>query len=115
MHEMSLAMTLMEQVDRCLSGFEPTARVVRLTLEAGRLRAIVPDAMRFCWEVVSAGTRAEGADLAIVEIPVNMRCDECGAEWSAEEGGFLCQACQRPARMVTGKELVLRSLEVDEG
>ena len=71
----------------------PHSRLVRVVLDAGRLRAIVPEAMQFCFEVVSEGTRAEGAELVIREVPVRLRCEPCDLEWEPGEVGFLCARC----------------------
>jgi hydrogenase nickel incorporation protein HypA/HybF len=114
MHEMSLAMSLIEQVERCLAGFSPQARVVRITLEVGRLRAVVPDAMRFSFQVVSEGTAAEGAELVLEDVPVRVRCEACDKEWNLEGILFSCPDCGAPVRTLSGRELVLRSIEVDE-
>jgi hydrogenase nickel incorporation protein HypA/HybF len=114
MHEMSLAMSVMKRVESCLADFGPEARVVRITLEVGRLRAVVPDAMEFCFRAVSEGTAADDAELVIEEIPVRVRCEPCGTEWTAEEVAFFCPDCDGPVKTLTGKELLLRTIEVEE-
>ena len=114
MHEMSLAMNVMERVERCLADFAPGAKVARITLEVGRLRAVVPEALRFSFQVVSQETPAEGAQLIINEIPVRVRCEPCNTEWNLEQVKFLCPDCDGPVRTLTGKELLLRSIEVEE-
>jgi hydrogenase nickel incorporation protein HypA/HybF len=114
MHEMSLAMNLVTQVDRCLASFGPEARAVRITLEVGRLRAVVPDAMRFCFQVVSEGTAAENAELVLEEVPVRVRCRRCDRDWTVEGLSFLCPDCGDPVETLSGRELTLRSIEVEE-
>lgn len=111
---MSLAMNVMERVERCLADFGPDARVARITLEVGRLRAVVPEALRFNFQVVSQDTPAEDAQLIIEEIPVRVRCEPCDKEWTVERVDFLCPDCAGPVRTLTGKELLLRSIEVEE-
>jgi hydrogenase nickel incorporation protein HypA/HybF len=54
------------------------ARVKRIVLEVGKLTAVLPDAIRFCFDVCSAETVAEGAELEIVETPGQARCRACG-------------------------------------
>jgi hydrogenase nickel incorporation protein HypA/HybF len=114
MHEMSLAMNVMERVDRCLADFGPGARVARITLEVGRLRAVVPEALRFCFQVVSQETPAEDAQLIIEEIPVRVRCEPCDREWDLERVDFRCPDCRGPVATLTGRELLLRGIEVEE-
>jgi len=107
-------MSIMENVDRCLSSFGPEARAARITLQVGRLRAVVPDAMRFCFQVVSQGTAAQDAELVLEEVPIRVRCDSCDREWTVEGVSFLCPDCDGPCKTLSGKELLLRSIEVEE-
>ena len=44
------------------------AVVKRVTLEIGKLSAILPDAVRFCFDICAKGTVVEGAALEILEI-----------------------------------------------
>ena len=41
---------------------------------------VVPDAMRFCFELVTAGTPLEGAALEIEQPEGRGRCRTCGAD-----------------------------------
>ncbi|HZK48364.1 MAG TPA: hydrogenase maturation nickel metallochaperone HypA, partial [Thermoleophilia bacterium] len=114
-HEMTLAANVVEEVERCLVDLAPGARVTSVTLEVGALRAVVPEALSFCFEVASSGTRVEGARLVIQEIPVEVHCDRCERQWVIHEIGFLCPACDGTVRLLRGKELLLRAIEVDDG
>ncbi|GAB4259398.1 MAG: hydrogenase maturation nickel metallochaperone HypA [Thermoleophilia bacterium] len=115
MHEMSLAISVVEEVERVLAGFGPRARAVTVTLQVGGLRAVVPEAMEFCFEAASQGTRVQGARLAIERVPIVVRCDRCRCQWTVEAVAFLCPTCEGPVRVLTGKELLLRSIEIDDG
>jgi hydrogenase nickel incorporation protein HypA/HybF len=64
MHELAITESVVEAVtERIASG-----RITRVVLEIGRLSGVVPDSVRFCFEVCAAGTRLEGAELDIVEL-----------------------------------------------
>lgn len=115
MHEMSLAQSVLTEVERCLEPYGPDARVVRVTLRVGVLRAVVPDAMRFCFKVVTKGTRAESAALAIDQVPLRTRCLHCGHDWRPVEVAFFCPRCDGPVEVLSGKELLLHSMEIDDG
>ncbi len=112
---MTLAADVVAEVERCLGDFEPGASVVSVTLQVGRLRAVVPDALAFCFEVVSKGTPVEGARLVIEQMAVRLRCAPCGNEWTATEAEFMCPACEGPVEVLQGKELLLRAIEIDDG
>jgi len=64
MHELALTQDLVDLVSERCAG----SRVTRVVLEIGRLSAVLPDAMRFCFDVCTEGTVAEGAALEIVEL-----------------------------------------------
>ncbi|MHB9149626.1 MAG: hydrogenase maturation nickel metallochaperone HypA [Thermoleophilia bacterium] len=115
MHEMTLAVNLVDEVERCLADFDAGARVMSVTLEVGGLRAVVPEALSFCFEVASSGSLIDGARLIIEEIPVEVRCERCEHQWVVHELQFLCPTCEGPVKLLSGKELLLRAIEVDDG
>lgn len=115
MHEMTLAVNVVEEVERCLAELGPHARVTSVTLQVGGLRAVVPEALSFCFEAAAMGTRVEGADLIIEQIPVRVSCARCDREWTVTEVEFMCPTCEGPVRLLQGKELLLRAIEVEDG
>jgi hydrogenase nickel incorporation protein HypA/HybF len=67
MHELSIAQEIVETVRRYLPPGE--ARPVKsVKLEVGDLERITSDSLRFCFEVTSQGTSAEGAELKIEQV-----------------------------------------------
>lgn len=115
MHEMGLACSVVTEIERVLADFGRDARALTVTLQVGRLRAVVPEAMTFCFEAASIGTRAQGAVLLIEQVPVRVRCGQCAREWEAEALEFFCPDCEQPVQVLSGKELLLRTIEVDDG
>jgi hydrogenase nickel incorporation protein HypA/HybF len=65
MHELSIAEAIVDIAAESSGG----GRVLRVVVEVGKLAAVLPDALRFSFEVVAAGTPVEGAALEIVEKP----------------------------------------------
>ena len=65
MHELAISESIVEQVRERL----PDARVVRVLVEVGALTAVVPDALRFSFDVCAQGTGLEGATLEIATTP----------------------------------------------
>ena len=63
MHEMGIILEVVEAVEERAAG----AKVVRVALEVGALAAVVPDALRFSFDVATHGTPLEGATLEIRE------------------------------------------------
>ena len=61
MHELSLTHDIVAIACDAAAG----RRVHRVTLEIGRHACVMPDAIRFCFDVVAKGTLADGAQLCI--------------------------------------------------
>ena len=65
MHELSLTRNIVSIVTEKSKG----AKIRQVTLEIGKFSAVLPDALQFCFDIVTKGTVAEGADLEIIETP----------------------------------------------
>ena len=63
MHELSITRNVVAIVSERAEG----QRVTRVRLEIGRLSAVVPDSIRFCFDICAQGTPLEGAELEIIE------------------------------------------------
>lgn len=108
MHELSIS----RNVVAIVSEQAQHRKVLRVTLEIGKLSAILPDAIRFCFDVCAKGTSLEGAHLDIVEIPGRATCRDCGAEFALHDIVARC-ACGG-TRLVCrgGDELKIKEMEV---
>ena len=71
---------------RCPSGSGPSASL-RVVLEIGRLSGVVPDALRFCFEICAKDTILDGAALEIREIAGRAHCGACGADVALDASG----------------------------
>ncbi|HJL15581.1 MAG TPA: hydrogenase maturation nickel metallochaperone HypA [Sandaracinaceae bacterium LLY-WYZ-13_1] len=85
-------------------------RVVRV--DVGRLAAVLPDALRFAFELAREGTPAEGASLEIREIPGEARCRACGATLSLDRPYGTCACGGTDLEWLAGEELLIREMEV---
>jgi len=111
MHEMALAEGVLQIVDRTArrEGFQRVALVV---LEIGRLSAVEPEAMRFCFESVVRDSIAEGARLEILDVPGRALCLSCGREVELEHRYDPCPACDGfPLRVTGGAEMRVKEIE----
>jgi hydrogenase nickel incorporation protein HypA/HybF len=109
MHELSITRSVVAIVAERAAG----QRVIRVRLEIGQLSAIVPDAIRFCFDLCAKGTSVEGAALEIVEIPGLGRCDGCGAEVGLAAPVGRCPACAGALRIAAGEEMKIREMELE--
>lgn len=87
--------------------------VRRVNLKIGRLQAIAPDALRFCFGECTKETVAEDAELIIEEVPIRIRCTQCDSESEISDYRMHCRACgSDQVTVIGGKELELESFEV---
>ena len=113
MHEMGIAMQIVEIATASIPDDMKDARVERINLKVGKLAAVVPQSLRFCFEIVTKDTALAGAELVIEEIPVVAKCNTCHREWIIEEPVFICNSCKSGSiTLLSGRELDIHSIEV---
>lgn len=107
MHELSLAAAV---VDACAerAGGE---RILRVRLEVGQLAAVLPDSLRFCFDVCARGTAAEGAELEIMQTPGKAICETCGATVALAVPFGRCD-CGGVLRITAGDALRIKDMEI---
>lgn len=89
-------------------------RIIVLRLRIGALSGVVPDALRFAFESLAPGTRAEGAELAIEHIPARFWCADCAGEFESETMFADCPRCHAPSgELRAGREMELTSMEIE--
>ena len=115
MHEMGIALQIVEIATASLPLDLAAARVTKVNLRVGKLAAVVPESLRFCFSVAVKDSPLEDAILAIEEIPVVARCKDCDAQWTINEPVFVCKKCQSGSlEFLSGRELDIESIEVVE-
>jgi hydrogenase nickel incorporation protein HypA/HybF len=108
MHEMAIT----ERVVAAVSERIGSEHAVRVVLEIGQLSGVVPDALRFCFEICAKETPLEGALLEIREIAGRAHCGVCGADIALDFPVGTC-ACGSPElAIVSGRELRIKEVEV---
>ena len=112
MHEMSLAMNILEIAAEQARAAD--ARVInRIEIEVGELAGVELESLRFCFTAARRGPAA-AAELVVHEIEGRARCADCGAEPKLEMPVALCPACgSLGLEILQGSELRVRSLNVD--
>jgi len=108
MHELGITQNIVAIV----SDKAGPKRVKRIKLEIGKLSAIMPDAIRFCFDICAQGTQLEGATLEIDEIAGLGQCQSCGEKLSLSLLAGCCQCGSREITCVAGQELNIKEMEV---
>lgn len=111
MHELALA----DAIVTIAAENARDRRVARVELEVGALRQVVPDALTFAFELCAAGTPAEGAELAIDEVPARVACRACGEETQVVAFPFACARCgSLDVEVKDGQQFQVVALELEE-
>ncbi len=113
MHEMSIVEALLDAIQQELKAYPgTTAQVVHVRY--GQLRLIVPETLQFCFAAATRETSLAGCRLELEEVPATARCEQCRQEFPVAEEWFLCPTCGTMAALVTGRELELVNLELEQ-
>ena len=108
MHELAITQSMVDViVDRLGS-----ARVTAVHVRIGKVFGVVPDAVRFCFDLVAEGTVVEGARLEISEPAGRARCRQCGADFGVDDLVLLCRCGSVDVELSQGGELLVRAVEV---
>ncbi len=109
MHELGITQNIVAIVSEH-AGSRPVRRV---QLEIGKLSAIMPDAIRFCFDIVAKDTVLEGAELEIIEIAGQARCNSCGQSVKLETMVTACACGSRDLERFSGEELNIKEMELE--
>lgn len=108
MHELGITRNLVAICSEHANG----AKVSRVTLVVGKLSAVMPESIRFCFDICAKGTLLEGAQLEIEEPPGLGACQACGAQMELSALGGRCVCGSNNLKVVSGEELKIREMEV---
>ncbi|MEU3986289.1 hydrogenase maturation nickel metallochaperone HypA [Streptomyces sp. NPDC026672] len=117
MHEMSIALAVVDQVAEAAVRAGDVTAVRTVRLDVGELAGVVPDALTFSFELASAGTLLEGAALVTDTVPGRARCAPCAHEWAVGmPPRLLCPRCDSgTTTLLTGRELRIAAVEWEDG
>ena len=124
MHEYSLAQSLLSSLLEYLRRHPVPGRIKKVHVQKGELVVLSEWALKEAFSILAEGTVLSGAELAIENVPVRVRCPSCGYEGDAryltEEGWHLsvpilsCPRCGERVELLSGKELAIIGLSVEE-
>lgn len=108
MHELAVTQSMVDAVVDRMGD----RRILAVRLEIGRLSGVVPEAVRFCFDLVTEGTTLSGARLDIVEPEGRAWCRRCRREFGMADPVPLCACGSADVEVLGGRELAIRSVEV---
>lgn len=112
MHELSIAMSIVDMAQE--EADRRDIKIDAVHLELGPLSGVVAEALLFSYQMACTGTRLEGSQLVIKEVPIEIYCPTCNTQRILESiQCFSCSECGTPtADIIHGRELVITALEV---
>jgi len=110
MHEYSIVQSLVDYVAAAVGSRDAAVHEVRIAI--GEMSGVDCGLLTTAYEVFRAGTLCEGAALNIDRIPARWHCPSCHV--AIASGAFLrCVACNEPAQLASGDEIILQRIELE--
>jgi len=114
MHELSVTEALLGVALKHAEAAK-AGRVTDVHVVIGQLSTVVDESVQFYWDLISAGTAAEGARLHFRRVAARLQCDDCGQCYAPAAEVLACPSCgSTQVRVTAGEELYLEALEVEE-
>ena len=112
MHELSIAMNIVEIVDEHCRR-ENGSEVSAVELEIGKLSGVVVEALHFALESAKAGSPMQNAIIEVHTIEGKARCTLCGHPFETLEYVNLCPVCNSfSCEIIQGKEMKVKSIQI---
>lgn len=115
MHEMS---TMVRMVNLACETAEKEGggRLKSISVSVGAMTGILPFYLKKYFPAASKGTLAEGAELEITEVPVTVKCQDCGTIYEPEKAtGRSCPKCGGiRAHILSGRDITLDKVTMEE-
>jgi len=113
MHELAITQSMFDVVLKHAEQAK-AKKVTRINLVIGEMTGVVGDCVQFYVDFLGKGTLAEGATVAIKNVPAQAKCRTCGHTFEVQELQWVCPSCGGTSLEVTGgKELFVESIEVE--
>ena len=114
MHELSICQALMKQLED-IAHERNAQSIAVVTVGMGPLSGVEAALLKNAYPIASAGTIAESAELIVEELPIRVKCNQCGTESEATANKLICKQCgDWRTTLISGDELMLMSVELEK-
>ncbi|MFA4839178.1 MAG: hydrogenase maturation nickel metallochaperone HypA [Candidatus Neomarinimicrobiota bacterium] len=116
MHELTIVENIINMVEAEIGKRQLDQKISKIVFLAGKMNAIIPESLTFGFDTIKKEHPVlADAELVIRILPITVRCRSCGAESTIDEPEFICQHCSgTEIEMLTGSEMFIESIEMDE-
>jgi|DewCreStandDraft_4_1066084.scaffolds.fasta_scaffold03592_11 hydrogenase nickel incorporation protein HypA/HybF len=113
MHEVSIAEEIKQIVINKLN--ENNGKMVKkVNLLIGEMTSIVPEALRFAFEIVAKDTPLENAVVNIKISKTIAQCNECKKRFRIRELNLICPKCNSMnIEVIQGREMIIQTIEME--
>ncbi len=111
MHEVSVMLSILDVAVEEAQKAEAD-RITAIHLIIGERSGVEIESLRFAFDMVTRNSMAENAELSISLIPFKGECLSCGHLFESRDF-MVCDKCGGFARVISGQELQIESLEVE--
>lgn len=112
MHELSIIANLYEIMEEKAKE-QGGKKITFVKLQVGILSGVVPDFLETAFEIFKKDTMASDAALEIENVPLKIRCTDCGNENTSDELIFVCKKCgSNRIKTLDGTELILEKMDI---
>lgn len=111
MHEFSVTKSL---VDLCNNEAEKNnfSSIYKIHLKVGKFTGFSPDSICFYFEHLKPNTKCKDAEIIFDEVPIRIKCTDCGKESEIEEPILVCPECGKMTiEVISGREFYVESIE----
>ena len=113
MHEFSLAANIVEIAEENAKKAGAN-KINSLDLEVGEMSGVVTEALKMAMESAVKGTMLEKAEIHIIQLSSNAKCNECLSIFPIHDDFTPCPNCGCLSHTITkGKELKVKSMNVE--
>ncbi len=115
MHEMGIALEIIDIAINSIPKDLKNSKVKKINVKLGKLSAVTPENLKFCFDVASKDGILEGAELSLEIVEVTVECRVCGFKSIIHEPLFKCERCDSESvSILSGRELDMYSIEIEK-
>lgn len=115
MHEMGIALEIIDIAKASVPEDLRGAPIARINLRIGKLAGVVAESLRFCFQIAVQDTALRDTELSIESVPVMAACRQCEHGWEVDEPAFACPNCAGTRiELISGREMDVESIEMEE-
>jgi len=117
MHELSVALRIVESLEQELIGEEEGLEVLEVAIQVGTLTGLVPEALFYSWGFATEDSLLRGSKLDIQVVDAEGFCPACRKQRTLSNlQSMRCPVCRTSIEQITGgNELEILTVEIQPG